>query len=65
MNKKSESESKKSNVNVGLKLDVTTVKAVEQFQCSASDFYDALTKSEMVTAFTRAYVKLDAVKGGE
>lgn len=54
-----------SKDTLGLKLDVTTIKCNEKFQCKSQDFYSALTRSEMVTAFTRAYVKLDAVKGGE
>lgn len=62
---KTESKSATKASSVGLKLDVTTIKAVEKFQCKAQDLYEALTKSEMVTAFTRSYVKLDAVKGGE
>lgn len=56
---------KTTDKNVGLKLNVTTLQSCEKFQCKANEIYDALTKSEMVTAFTRSYVKLDATKGGE
>ncbi|XP_044258659.1 activator of 90 kDa heat shock protein ATPase homolog 1 [Tribolium madens] len=54
-----------NNKQVGLKLDVTTINITQQFQCTAQEFYDALTKIEMVTAFTRAHVKMDATKGGK
>ncbi|CAG9822543.1 unnamed protein product [Phaedon cochleariae] len=48
----------------GLKLDTSTIKQTHKFQCTAQEFYDALTRIEMVTAFTRSHVKLDPVKGG-
>lgn len=64
MNNKNEMKAIKSN-DVGVKLDVTTIKCNQKFQCYASDFYEALTRSDKVTAFTRSYVKLDAMKGGE
>ncbi|EEZ99044.1 activator of 90 kDa heat shock protein ATPase homolog 1 [Tribolium castaneum] len=54
-----------NNKQIGLKLDVTTINITQQFQCRAQEFYDALTKIEMVTAFTRAHVKMDASKGGK
>lgn len=54
-----------SSKPLGLKLEVTTLNLTQQFQCKAQEFYDALTRIEMVTAFTRAYVKLDATKGGK
>lgn len=50
---------------VGCKLDVKTLDAVEKFQCRANELYDALTRVDMVTAFTRGHVKLDLFKGGE
>lgn len=50
---------------IGLKIDTTTIKQTHKFQCTAQDFYDALTRIEMVTAFTRGHVKLDPVKGGK
>lgn len=46
------------------KVDTTTLELKEKFQCRARDLYDALTKIEMVTAFTRGEVKLEPVKGG-
>ncbi|KAF2884889.1 hypothetical protein ILUMI_21260 [Ignelater luminosus] len=46
------------------KVDTSTLELKEKFQCRAQDLYDALTKIEMVTAFTRSEVKLDPVKGG-
>lgn len=50
---------------VGVKLDVKTLDVVERFQCRANELYDALTRQDMVTAFTRGHVKLDLFKGGE
>jgi len=50
---------------VGCKLDVRTLAMTEEFHCSANDLYNALTKAEMLTAFTRAPAKVDAVRGGE
>ncbi|XP_055904946.1 activator of 90 kDa heat shock protein ATPase homolog 1 [Eupeodes corollae] len=54
-----------SNSSVGYKLDVKTLTMSEDFECSAFDLYNALTKQEMVTAFTRGPVKIEAVRGGE
>lgn len=51
--------------NIGVKLDVGTVNITQKFQCKAQEFYDAMTRVEMVTAFTRGAVKLDPVKGGK
>jgi len=56
---------KTNNSSVGCKLDVRTLSLTEEFHCSANDLYNALTKPEMVTAFTRAPAKVDAVRGGE
>lgn len=53
------------NSGIGCKLDVRTLSMTEEFHCSANDLYNALTKPEMVTAFTRAPAKVDAVRGGE
>ncbi|KAJ8921610.1 hypothetical protein NQ315_010518 [Exocentrus adspersus] len=50
---------------LGLKIDTTTIKQTHKFQCTAQEFYDALTRIEMVTAFTRGAVKLDPTKGGK
>lgn len=55
----------RENKQIGLKLDVTTINVTQQFQCKSQEFYDALTRIEMVTAFTRAQVKMDASKGGK
>jgi len=53
------------SANCGLKIDTTTLKLSHKFQCRAQEFYDAMTRIEMVTAFTRGAVKLDPVKGGK
>lgn len=50
---------------VGCKLDVKTLTLSETFQCRAKDLYDALTKPELVTAFTRSTAKVDACRGGD
>lgn len=50
---------------VGCRLDVQTLTLTEEFQCTANDLYNALTKVEMLTAFTRAPAKVDACRGGE
>lgn len=49
---------------IGLKIDTSTINMTLKFQCKASEFFDAMTRIEMVTAFTRGAVKLDPVKGG-
>lgn len=49
---------------LGCKLTLTTIQVSENFQCRANDIYDAWTKPEMVSAFTRGPCKLDASKGG-
>uniref|UniRef100_U5EP77 Putative response to stress n=1 Tax=Corethrella appendiculata TaxID=1370023 RepID=U5EP77_9DIPT len=51
--------------SVGCKLDVKTLNFAEKFQCTAKELYEALTRVDMVTAFTRGHVKLDLYKGGE
>ncbi|KAG5895578.1 hypothetical protein JTB14_002340 [Gonioctena quinquepunctata] len=56
---------KKETKQIGLKIDTKTIKETNKFQCTAQEFYDALTRIEMVTAFTRGHVKLDPVKGGK
>ncbi|XP_055855659.1 activator of 90 kDa heat shock protein ATPase homolog 1 [Episyrphus balteatus] len=58
-------KNEESNSSVGYKLDVKTLTMSEDFQCSAFDLYNALTKPEMVTAFTRGQVKIEPVRGGE
>ncbi|KAJ8948245.1 hypothetical protein NQ318_013233 [Aromia moschata] len=49
----------------GFKISTTTIKQTHKFQCTAQEFYDALTRTEMVMAFTRGDVKLEPVKGGQ
>lgn len=51
--------------NVGVRIECETINITESFQCRAAELYDALTRKEMVAAFTRGDVKLDAIKGGE
>uniref|UniRef100_A0A6M2DLS5 Putative activator of 90 kDa heat shock protein atpase log 1 n=1 Tax=Xenopsylla cheopis TaxID=163159 RepID=A0A6M2DLS5_XENCH len=46
-------------------IDTTTINLKHKFQCKAQEFYDAMTRIEMVTAFTRGPVQLDATKGGD
>ncbi|XP_057653598.1 activator of 90 kDa heat shock protein ATPase homolog 1 [Diorhabda carinulata] len=53
------------NKQIGLKIDTTSFKQTQKFQCTAQEFYDAMTRIEMVTAFTRGSVKLEPVKGGK
>ncbi|KAH8298391.1 hypothetical protein KR018_012639 [Drosophila ironensis] len=59
------SSPKGSNSAVGCKLDVRTLSMTEEFRCRANDLYNVLTRSDMLTAFTRAPAKVDAVRGGE
>nr|CAH7763029.1 unnamed protein product [Callosobruchus chinensis] len=42
-----------------------SIKQTQKFQCTAEEFYDALTRLELVTAFTRGDVQLDLSKGGK
>ncbi|KAI8421484.1 hypothetical protein MSG28_009537 [Choristoneura fumiferana] len=50
---------------VGCKLDTKSIEISEKFQCRGKEFYDALTRIEMVTAFTQGHVKMEAEKGGK
>lgn len=50
---------------VGCKLDVGNLDMTVEFNCQARELYDALTRPEMVTAFSRSLAKVDPVKGGE
>lgn len=50
---------------VGCKLDTKNIELSEKFQCRGQEFYDAMTRIEMVTAFTQGHVKMDAEKGGK
>lgn len=59
-------ESSKTNNNVGVRIDVQTVKLSEKFICRAVDLYDAFTRPEMVAAFTQSSnIKMEPIKGGE
>lgn len=66
-NKKINMEPVVSNQNkqIGLKLDTKSIELSESFQCRAHEFYDAMTRVEMVTAFTQGHVKMEAEKGGK
>lgn len=55
----------KKEEKIGCKLDTRTLTFNIKFQCNAKELYDALTRVEMVTAFTRGHVKMDPTKGGE
>lgn len=50
---------------IGCKLDTKAIEMSEKFQCRAHEFYDAMTRIEMVTAFTQGHVKMEAEKGGK
>ncbi|CAG9562373.1 unnamed protein product [Danaus chrysippus] len=50
---------------IGCKLDTKIIELTETFQCRANEFYDAMTRIEMVTAFTQGHVKMEAEKGGK
>lgn len=50
---------------VGCKLDVANLDMTVEFNCEARELYDALTRPEMVTAFSRSLAKVDPIKGGE
>ncbi|KAJ0183114.1 hypothetical protein K1T71_001090 [Dendrolimus kikuchii] len=50
---------------IGCKLDTRTIELSEKFQCRAQEFYDAMTRIEMVTAFTQGHVKMEPEKGGK
>uniref|UniRef100_A0A182K5S0 Activator of Hsp90 ATPase AHSA1-like N-terminal domain-containing protein n=1 Tax=Anopheles christyi TaxID=43041 RepID=A0A182K5S0_9DIPT len=50
---------------VGCKLDLKMLQTTEKFQCRANELFDALTREDMVTAFTRGHVKHELFKGGD
>lgn len=50
---------------IGVKLDTKTINTTQKFQCTSQEFYDSMTRIEMVTAFTRGAVKLEPFKGGK
>lgn len=51
--------------SVGCKLDVANLDMTVEFNCQARELYDALTRPEMVTAFSRSLAQVDPIKGGE
>lgn len=51
-------ESKKDDKKIGCKLDTKCIELSEKLQCRAREFYDAMTRIEMVTAFTQVIVKI-------
>lgn len=50
---------------IGVKVETSTINTTQKFQCTAQEFYDSMTRIEMVTAFTRGAVKLEPFKGGK
>ncbi|KAF5277443.1 hypothetical protein FQA39_LY06256 [Lamprigera yunnana] len=55
-----------SNSNARIELvDTGILEMKEKFQCRAKDLFDALTRQEMVMAFTRSEIKLEPVQGGK
>ncbi|XP_059052985.1 activator of 90 kDa heat shock protein ATPase homolog 1 [Achroia grisella] len=53
------------NKQIGCKLDTKSIEMSEKFQCRAEEFYNAMTRIEMVTAFTQGHVKMEVEKGGK
>lgn len=51
--------------HTGSKIDTQAIKQTYNFQCTAQELYDVLTRIELLTAFTRSEVKLEPVKGGK
>lgn len=50
--------SPKTNQQIGCKLDTKSIELSEKFQCRAQEFYDAMTRIEMVTAFTQVKIQM-------
>ncbi|KAI8421478.1 hypothetical protein MSG28_009534 [Choristoneura fumiferana] len=48
-----------------LHLILKALKSLRSFSAEGKSFYDALTRIEMVTAFTQGHVKMEAEKGGK
>ncbi|KAJ8673417.1 hypothetical protein QAD02_004679 [Eretmocerus hayati] len=61
----SSNSSNNNKQNIGCKIATTSLKQQQKFMCRAQDFYNAMTTPEMVMAFTKGPVKLEAVKGGK
>lgn len=57
--------SPQNNTQIGCKMDTKSIEISETFQCRGMEFYNALTRIEMVTAFTQGHVKMEAEKGGK
>ncbi|XP_078037315.1 activator of 90 kDa heat shock protein ATPase homolog 1 [Augochlora pura] len=51
--------------SLGAKILTSTIKQQHKFQCRAEDFFNVFTKTEMVQAFTKGPVKMEAKKGGK
>ncbi|XP_046388362.1 activator of 90 kDa heat shock protein ATPase homolog 1 [Ischnura elegans] len=49
----------------GKPIDTTSIRMKQTFQCTAEDFFRALTQKELVEAFTNGPVVLEPVKGGK
>ncbi|KAG7190860.1 hypothetical protein KM043_006923 [Ampulex compressa] len=54
-----------NNQGLGCKISTTTIKQQQKFQCRAEEFYNVFTITEMVQAFTKGPVKLEAKNGGK
>lgn len=57
--------SRNDKTGAGPKIETTSVTSTQKFQCTAKEFFDAMTRIEMVTAFTKGRVRIDPVKGGK
>lgn len=60
-----DSKPKPTATPVGCKLDVASIDMSIEFNCQARELYDALTRPEMVTAFSRSLAQVNPIKGGE
>ncbi|KAK3912636.1 Activator of 90 kDa heat shock protein ATPase-like protein 1 [Frankliniella fusca] len=49
----------------GCKFETSTITFSQAFQCTAKEFYNAMTVIEMVQAFTQGPAKLEVKKGGK
>ncbi|OXU22977.1 hypothetical protein TSAR_008558 [Trichomalopsis sarcophagae] len=54
-----------NNPNLGVKITTTTVNQQQKFMCRGQEFYNVMTTPEMVMAFTKGPVKLEAKKDGK
>ncbi|KAK0179619.1 hypothetical protein PV327_005357 [Microctonus hyperodae] len=53
------------NKSANYQIDTITVKQQQKFQCRAVEFFNMFTTVEMVQAFTKGPVRLEAKKGGQ